>query len=158
MGYEPEETFRINLVSMSDKKEFLPIYMSYRMELMGKGGPHSVGPGKEEHLSKFWNDTNNNYLIWFMKGKERIGFAAITLEDLESGTLEDITIFRDHRNKGNGMKALEEVKKFVAYRGLKVLNTEAPKGMNGIADYFKKGGFTETEKGLKMEIDWFRPG
>jgi GNAT superfamily N-acetyltransferase len=144
--------FRINLVSIEEKKMFLPLYMSYRMELLGAGGSHPPSRVKDDHLSKYWNDTNSNYLLWFMNGSERIGFTAISLDDIETGRLEDITIFRDHRGKGNGLKALEELKRFVVYRGLKNLYIKTDSIPESAVDFFNKGGFKTLEERMFLEL------
>ncbi|MEA3558040.1 MAG: GNAT family N-acetyltransferase [Candidatus Thermoplasmatota archaeon] len=157
MAEGSDQDIRVNLVSISSKEEFLTTYMSYRMEQMGNGVQETAGGSKLDQLSKFWNDPNNNYLLWFMKGTERIGFAAITLKDLENGMLDDMVILREHRNKGYGKKALVEIKKFVSYRGLKELTLGKPIEMEWLKDIFIKGGFVESDGKLKVELSLYKP-
>ena len=157
MADDPDKAIRVSLVSIDEKKEFLTHYMSYRIELVRTGAPETIGGSKEDNLSKFWNDPNNNYLLWFMEDKERIGFAAMTLNDFDKGVLEEITVFREFRNQGYGMKVLAEIKKFASYRGLKELSLRTPEIMNGIKDYFIKSGFVESGDKLKIELSLFKP-
>ncbi len=153
MVMDQTDSFRLNLVSANEKKEFLSLYMSYRMELLSKMGDHLKGIEKEDHLSKFWNDTNNNYLLWFVKEHNKIGFAAISLKEHGTAELEDMSIFRDHRGKGHDREAIQEIEKFVSYRGLKKLMTRLPAGPEHSKDFYKDNGFKEVDDRLELDLD-----
>lgn len=145
-----EGPITLKLVSISEKKDFLAMYMSHRMEIMSLGIEHG-DQGRDDQLSRFWNDPDTNYLIWIHRDGKIIGFAAVSVLEHNKGKLLDLGIFRDHRDKGLGKRAVEEIMRFSNYRGLKRLEIEFNKAPEKTLKFFEETGFERD--GMKLTKD-----
>ena len=151
MTGEDQCPITLKLVRIEEKKEFLALLMNHKMEMVSNG-IEIVEPGGEDQLSKFWDDSNSNYLLWINDGSRRVGFTAVHIEDTEDASLLDIEIFRNERGRGNGKRALEEVCKFVRYRGLKKMRVELFKAPDRTRKFFTGSGFSDKDLELKMNL------
>jgi acetyltransferase (GNAT) family protein len=140
---------------MSEKKEFLTHYMTYRTEMMSQG--LKVDTKQDDHLSQFWNDSNNNYLIWLEMDGTKIGFSSILITDTYCGILEDLSIFRKFRNMSITKEVVDELKKFARYRGLRSLEIKTPPYMDEKKLMMMESGFYETPNGLRVDLPIVKP-
>jgi ribosomal protein S18 acetylase RimI-like enzyme len=146
-----EGPITLKLVSISEKKDFLAMYMSHRMEIMSFGIEHG-DQGRDDQLSRFWNDPDTNYLIWVHRDGKNIGFAAVSVIEQNRGKLLDLGIFREHRGKEIGKIALQEVLRFSKYRGLKRLEIGFNKAPERILKFFEESGFERDGMNLKLDL------
>jgi ribosomal protein S18 acetylase RimI-like enzyme len=141
----------LKLISGEEKKEFLVIYMTHKMELLANG-IDLVDRVKDDQLSRFWTDPDSNYLLWIIQDGRKLGFAAIVVEEMGQASLVDLAINRDERGKGNGRKALEEIVRFSRYRGLKKIMVKYNKINDEIRSLFKFAGFQDNEGELEIDL------
>ncbi len=146
-----EGPITLKLVSMGEKKDFLAMYMAHRMELMSQGIEHG-NTGRDDQLSKFWNEPDMNYLIWIRRGQTNLGFAAISVIDTDRGRILDMGIFRQYRGKGVGKNGLGEIARFSKYRGLKHLHIDLVKARDMTFKFFESSGFKREGQTLSMDI------
>ncbi len=146
-----EGPITLKLVSMDEKKDFLAMYMAHRMELISQGIEHD-NSGRDDQLSKFWNEPDINYLIWIRRREINLGFAAISVINIDQARLLDMGILREHRGKGVGKQGLAEIARFSKYRGLKHLQIDLIKAPEGIFKFFISSGYKREGQNLSIDI------
>jgi ribosomal protein S18 acetylase RimI-like enzyme len=151
MNNEESGPLTLKLVSMEEKKNFLAMYMSHRMELMSLGIEHS-DQGRDDQLSRFWSDPDTNYLLWIKIGDKKFGFAAISVLEPGKGRLLDMGVFREDRGKGIGKRALREVLRFAKYRGLRTMNIHLTKAPDLTIRFFEDYGFKRDGMNLLYDL------